>query len=541
MRRAFLFAIVVLALVGVLLARHVREPRYHGRSLTSWLQQSYDASLGETQGLVEAQAAVRAMELDETLRRLLRLVETKEDLISSWVMAKSEDLRLDFLKWRSAEDLQQLGIAGFEALGTNAAPAVGELTRLLDDKEHAFAAVRCLVYVGKPAETSVWQALTNRDPRVRHFATQQLAWVTEDNDAFFAHMKNSLNDLDASVRFAAVQEIGAQTDATNAVIPLLIEALDDRDGNVSSWAAKFLEDFGTNAMKAVPVLSNVVVNGRSPARANEALRALVAIAPEEALPLVLESFRSPDPHTRSASLVLLCKYPHETPAIQSAIQQAAGDADPHVARYAQRYITEQYEKEHPIESQFPDEPSYGGKPLGEWLKMHDREGRFSDDAKSALHEMGTNAIPALLKRLSYREPPFNLPPTRVNPEAQINMDAVRGLIMLGEQAKTAIPQLESLMDTPDRTMALLAMVAASETGADAIPCFVKGLTNQNAIVRGEAASRLGISYTRFPQQCKAALPLLLNLLNDDSENVRVNAARACKEIDIQAAAKAGVK
>jgi hypothetical protein len=441
MRRAFLFAIVILALVGVLLARHVRQPRYHGRSLTSWLQQCYDASLGETQGLVEAQEAMCAMRLDDTLPHLLRLVEAKEDPVSSWVMATSKGLRLDSLKWRPAEDLQQLGIAGFEALGTNAAPAVGELARLLNDKELAFTAVRCLVYVGKPAEASVWQALTNGDWRVRHFATRQLAWVTEDDDAYFAHMKNSLNDPNASVRFAAVQEIGAQTDAADAAIPLLIKALDDRDDNVSSGAAKFLGDFGTNALKAFPVLSNAVVNGRSPARANQALRALVAIAPEEALPLVLETFRSPDPRTRSASLALLCKYPVQTPAVQSAIHQAASDADPRVSRYAKRYITEQYEKEHPVESQFPDEPSYGGKPLGEWLKMHDREGNFTENAKSALQEMGTNAIPALLKRLAYREPPFNLPPSRVNPKAQMGLEAARGFIELGEQARPAIPQL----------------------------------------------------------------------------------------------------
>lgn len=481
------------------------------------------------------------MPLDETLPRLLRLVETKEDPVSTWVIVKSEDLRLDFLKWRSAKDLQQLGIAGFEALETNAAPAVGELTRLLDDKDHAFVAVRCLVYVGKPAETSMSQALTNRNPQVRYFATQQLAWVTDDNDAFFARMKNSLNDSDASVRFAAVQEIGAQTNAADAAIPLLIKALNDQDDNTASWAAKFLGDFGTNSLKALPALSNAVVNGHSTAAARQALQSWVAIAPEEALPLVLENFRSADPRTRRASLALLCKYPFETPAIQSAIQQATNDLDPHVSRYAQRYITEQHEKQHPIESQFPNEPSYEGKPLGEWLKMYDREGRLSENAKSALQEMGTNAIPALLKRLSYREPPFNLPPSRVNPRSQINMEAVRGLIMLGEQAKPALPQLESLMDAQDGTTALFAMIAASGTGADAIPCFTKGLTNRFGSVRGEAANSLGSFHTRFPQQCQAALPLLRRLLNDTDENVRMNAALVCKEMGAQTAADTGVK
>jgi hypothetical protein len=78
---------------------------------------------------------------------------------------KSDKFRVQFLKWHSAEDFQQLGIAGLEVLGTNAAPAVAELTKLLNDKEHAFVAVRCLVAVGPPAEQSVSQALMRQPAR----------------------------------------------------------------------------------------------------------------------------------------------------------------------------------------------------------------------------------------------------------------------------------------------------------------------------------------------------------------------------------------
>jgi len=52
----------------------------------------------------------------------------QEDPVSIWLIGQREKLRIDFLHWRSAEDWQQLGIAGFEALETNAAPAVAELT-----------------------------------------------------------------------------------------------------------------------------------------------------------------------------------------------------------------------------------------------------------------------------------------------------------------------------------------------------------------------------------------------------------------------------
>ena len=70
-RRAFLLPVLIAALVGIILMLSAREPRHHGRSLTSWLQQCSDASLMETQRLAEAQAVVGAMaepELELTLQ-----------------------------------------------------------------------------------------------------------------------------------------------------------------------------------------------------------------------------------------------------------------------------------------------------------------------------------------------------------------------------------------------------------------------------------------------------------------------------------------
>ena len=220
----FFFIALVLALGGVSLLLFPREPRYQGRSLSSWLQQCYDTPLNETQRLSEAQAAVRAIGAKKSVPMLLKLVETQEDPVSIWLIGQREKLRIDFLHWRSAEDWQQLGIAGFEALDTNAAPAVAELAKLLNDKEHAFVAVRCLIAVGPPAEPSVSQALTNQSVQVRYFATQQFAWVTDNDEVYLAKMRECLEDPDGSVRFAAVQGIGLQTQAPDLAIPLLLEA-----------------------------------------------------------------------------------------------------------------------------------------------------------------------------------------------------------------------------------------------------------------------------------------------------------------------------
>jgi len=385
-KRIFFFIALVLALGGVSLLLFPREPSYQGRSLSSWLQQCYDTPLNETQRLSEAQAAVRAIGAKKSVPVLLKLVETKEDPVSTWLIGQREKLRIDFLHWRSAEDWQQLGIAGFEALETNAAPAVAELTKLLNDKQHAFVAVRCLVAVGPPAEPSVSQALTNQSVQVRYFATQQFAWVTDNDEVYLAKMRECLEDPDGSVRFAAVQGIGLQTQAPDLAIPLLLEALRDKQDTVYSWAAKFLANFGTNAMRAFPDLSNAVEHG-NPNTVNQALKTLVVIAPDKALPIVFENFRSADSHRRKISVELLNQYPATNLEIQAAMQQSAADPDPALARRARELITKQYQAEHPIESQFSDDPSFEGKSLGEWLKTHDTEGlikTITDEVMAAL-------------------------------------------------------------------------------------------------------------------------------------------------------------
>ena len=109
----------------------------------------------------------------------------------------------------------------------------------------------------------------------------------------------------------------------------------------------------------------------NPNTVNQALKTLVVIAPDKALPIVFENFRSADSHRRKISVELLNQYPATNLEIQAAMQQPASDPDPALARRARELMTKQYQTEHPIESQFSDDPSVAGKSLGEWLKAHD--------------------------------------------------------------------------------------------------------------------------------------------------------------------------
>lgn len=570
MRKSAAIGLVIVLAAGVVIVLiRASEPRYRGRTLTSWLQQCSDTPLMEIQRLAEAQEAVRAIGAQKALPKLLKLIKAKDDPISAWMIAKSEEFRIRFFHWCSPLDFQLQGISGFEALGTNASPAVGELTKLLDDSELAFAAARCLENIGKPAESALCQCLTNQDWHVRHLSVSALASVTDDVEVYLARVKDRLKDAEPSVRFATVQAVGEQNNAPELAIPLLIAALEDRDDGVSSQAAGALSGFGTNAASAfstltnlvnagrqaqiraalkalamiapvgaLSVLSNAVMNG-NPATLGAALKNLKSIAPELSLQMTLAEFRSGDARRRSRAVSAALDYNVTTPGIADALKSVAADTDPEVARHAamtMRQMLRKQKEKTASDVQLPNEPSYEGRPLGEWLKMRHDGWELSTNAVEALRQMGTNVVPALLARLVYKEPVFNLY------DYDVSMEAVGALISLREHAKPALPTLTALMDRDDQDLALRAMLATLGTGADAVPCLMKGLTNRFADVRNEAASHLtGEWGAQFPEQRKQAIPFLVKLLDDPDQNVRMNATNELKELDPQAAAKLGVK
>ncbi len=563
-KRAILFAGLLAALLLAILMVSQREPRYQGRSLTSWLQQRSDASLNETQKIVDAEEAIRAMPVEKVLPRLLRLLEARDSTITAWVREQGDRHDWPLLQWRSAVEKQLMGIAGFEVLRTNAAPATGKLTELLDDQEHAFDAVRCLDCVGKTAEPALCKGLTNQDVRVRALSIDALASVMDSDVKYIDRIKVGLADPSDFVRSAAVGAVGVQTQAPELAVPLLIAALNDPSDKVNVDAAELLAGFGTNALpafealkkvvetggangaraamttlaaiapeRAVPILTNAV--GRGGVIAEGALATLVSVAPETALPILLNQAQGRDPLLRHYAVMLLCKYPVKTPQIQSAIEHAATDSDRSIAFAAKTFLTEQYRQEHPHEYPFAGEPSYAGKTLGQWLETHDRDNQYTVEVTNAVRAMGTNAIPALFKRLVYQQPPCNLP------AYQTNLNAVGGFIMLGSNAIPAIPRLEELMDTSGENIAVLAMAATTGTGSNAMPVLLKGLTNRFEGVREEAMNSLTQFGAQYPEQRRAATPIIVDLLRDTNEDVRQAASNALKIIDPQAVAGAGIK
>jgi HEAT repeat protein len=566
-RRAWLAGVLVLTMGMVIWVQH--EPHYRGRSLTSWLQQCWDAPGNETQRLTEAQEAISTIGAKKALPRLLSLVEASDDPISQWLIRTGEQIKLSddygdrFIRWHSAEDLQWLGERGFEALGTNAAPVAEQLGMLLNKPDRVLVIERCLESIGQPAELVIWRTTTNQDAALRQWAINELASVTDDVGVYIARIKPRLHDSSDAVRATVVEAIGLQTTAPELAVPLLIEAL--KDPSVSAKAANSLAGFGTNALAAYSQLTNLVENGNenvagaalrtltiiAPASAfpiftnylahgkpgiEPALQAFTQVAPVRVLPIVLDRLRSPDVQLRRQAFGLLRHYP-ATPQIESAMQVLVTDSDSGLALGARGFLTDQYAANHSAESSFSDEPSFGGKRLGEWLEVRlEGGGDLTPAAKHAIQHLGTNAIPALFKRLVYMWPPYcfsRLP---------ININAAVGFIALGDQAKPALPELETLMDSTNKDIALAALISTCGTGSNAIPFLIRGLTNQFANVRNEAANILTSDLgNQFPEQRKPAIPFFVKRLQDTDEDVRMNATNQLKQIDPATAAQAGIK
>jgi HEAT repeats len=248
------------------------------------------------------------------------------------------------------------------------------------------------------------------------------------------------------------------------------------------------------------------------------------------------------------------------------------------------------------------EPVYQGKRLSKWLALYTRgvdinsqgliivSGDYATRAASiqadeVVRQIGTNAIPTLLRLLENRESPLKLkwiallqkqhyfkPPQRAwlgYSQAGQAFDA------LGPAASNAVPALVRLywrrISVPSQVSILGAL---GEIGPNPAPAemsvFLDGMTNSNPPLRSEALFEIGqihappevfvpllIKALNDPQpfvrraaarslagygaEAKSAVPVLIPLLDDPSAIVRSEAAHALEAIDPEAAAEAGVK
>lgn len=238
----------------------------------------------------------------------------------------------------------------------------------------------------------------------------------------------------------------------------------------------------------------------------------------------------------------------------------------------------------------PREPVYDGKPLSYWLKGYDplegsEPGR--QQADQAVRQIGTNAIPLLLRMLREQDSPLKLKLIALARKQHVikinyvsasshNIQAAAAFEKLGPEAASAVPELVKIcemdFDLPPRELSFSREYIVIETlgfigprAKTAVPLILKSLEHNpegidaimalgrihaqpDASVPAlaqclKASRRMEIrcvgawSLGLFGRDARPAVPLLVEMLKDPDRALEKVASEAIQQIDPETAAK----
>jgi hypothetical protein len=179
------------------------------------------------------------------------------------------------------------------------------------------------------------------------------------------------------------------------------------------------------------------------------------------------------------------------------------------------------------------EPKYKGKTLSAWLALGNG-GRveYREPAREAVVQIGTNAVPALLRMLREKDSLLTKAISKISqkfrwlPEPtlaeDVHLNAGLGFCILTNQAVSAIPALiaiyhenvsESSQDAAFASLEAIGWTAVSK------PVLYEGLTNRYGSIRMRAMWEL--TPTNTPD---VSVPILIQSLNDPVPSVQWSAA-----------------
>jgi len=228
----------------------------------------------------------------------------------------------------------------------------------------------------------------------------------------------------------------------------------------------------------------------------------------------------------------------------------------------------------------PREPSYQGKSLSAWLDDYSRDDGLSNTDEAVRH-IGTNAIPMLLQMLRAHDSQLkkkciellgrqHFMTIKISTSEDKNAMATIAFEALGPQGANAVTQLTKIYDeSSDNQWAAASCIASIGPPAkSAIPSLLTGLKSREVSVRGATIWALGRIHGepqlvvpeltkilhdskaifrqsavgalgKFGTNASSAFPDMIALRNDPGMGIIVS--NALKQIDPEAAAKAGVK
>jgi HEAT repeat protein len=190
-------------------------------------------------------------------------------------------------------------------------------------------------------------------------------------------------------------------------------------------------------------------------------------------------------------------------------------------------------------SRTPVEPVYQGRAMTYWLKdLEQWNGDTNESAFIAFREMGSNAIPGLLRILQSGGPRWQRAIMRLNQKQSVvefpfgrpwheTSAASLALYAMGTNASPALPALTNLLFHSNALISTTTALAG--IGSEAVPTLLAALTNQNYRIRVSAASGLG--WER--DDLNKVVPALVSALDDPQPIVRYSAANSLGQMHAQ--------
>jgi HEAT repeat protein len=148
----------------------------------------------------------------------------------------------------------------------------------------------------------------------------------------------------------------------------------------------------------------------------------------------------------------------------------------------------------------------------EWLEhIYSQNPGDVEKAEATVRRLGARALPAIQAAL--RDPQSN---------RAIRKAAIKGCVILEQQAAEAIPEVAAQLDDPELTAE--AALALSLMGAEAFTPLRDALDSPDPLVRKEALRSIGKLKERGPLDSAIVLPILLDRMHDPDKDVRIVAA-----------------
>lgn len=173
------------------------------------------------------------------------------------------------------------------------------------------------------------------------------------------------------------------------------------------------------------------------------------------------------------------------------------------------------------------EPQYQGQPLSHWVLLSQRAVQ-SDEADKAISEIGTNALPLLMKWIRYERPAWrgelakdNHPILQrfvgpfVTTKREVLADAsLFGFKTLGANAAIAIPELTGLMRNASAPQtAFRAMGALSQIGTNGLRPLISAIQDPKYPFHYRAVATIAFMHAS-PVSATVTTPVLIQCLSD---------------------------